>query len=119
VLELFLVSKILSLLDRVVAGIELLVMHLGAGANVLTCVGKKSVRAEANKRHFANIIIPEVLHCHIDAIAVTVAAEKFVQRLDKPLIVAISRHSLLREGAYTASNQKPVPTPNCADLMMG
>jgi hypothetical protein len=116
-LEIFFETKILGVFDLVIAEIELLVMNLGTGANVFTCVGKKSVRAKANQRHLANIVIPEVFHGHVDAITIAIAAEKLVQSLDETLVIAVSRHSLLRgETSLRALAAQPLACIACAEI---
>ena len=91
-------------------------MNLGTGANVLTCVGKKSVRAKADQRHLANIVIPEVFHGHVDAVTIAIAAEKLIQSLDETLIIAVSRHSLLM-GEFSSQAINKLDTTNaCAAL---
>ena len=105
-LEIFFVAEILSVLDLVVAEVELLVVNLGASADILTRVGKKSVWAEADKTHFANIVVPEVFQGHVNAVAIAVAAEKLVQSFDKTLIIAISRHGLLGDGLARQANDE-------------
>jgi hypothetical protein len=112
VLEILFVTEILSLPDLVIAEIELLVMNFWASAHVLTSVGKKCVRAQTDKAHFANIVIPEIFQGHINSITIAIAAEKLVQSFDKTLIIAISRHDWLDEGAHTATSQHSTTPDN-------